>query len=617
MMSRSQQLIATLLGTLLCVSTAWSQTPGSKPSVGRIIGNIDGISHDGEQFFIAGWACQQGRSESIQLHIFAGADPAKKMFLTAHRANFYSEAAVNQACQDQPGGRPVFLVALRLGSGFERNFLVQGIRVVEGFANEAIAGPEMALRRLDMPQLPFPAATVPAIAGSYRPLAEHPRVFTTVAEIKDLVARINRPASYSGRRFGQLASQIARDLAAPSDWDATYSGCFIGPYLYAFSYEPQDGHDAETHAALKLDTNTRAPAGGAVVASRLALYAALAKAGAMARPDAPNPDQAAALARRILLAWADHGFPRDTQGRFRPLSALSCDKDGKNELYSGAGVALHLGRGVFYSVHAQDLLQSIGALNGSEEARLDALHQNLFDLIREGVNQSLGSPQPECQRYANGTAGALAALLGVARLFDDPHRFNAVLLGNDRSIPVGIPWTRFFDGAIYGEADHPMECYLNTGPDGLHSGAGFTTPIVAAGEVQDRYRAGVGQTFGYPMGTLKGLIIAAESLRIAGFDPYAYRGNHKRSIEMALQYYACYGNSPGFYKTVSRENARACPNFEQYYGKVVNGVDPNIVIGAFRFPKNAAIGSVEAAAKEASSSGAFSLDAILFGKWRD
>jgi hypothetical protein len=151
----------------------------------------------------------------------------------------------------------------------------------------------------------------------------------------------------------------------------------------------------------------------------------------------------------------------------------------------------------------------------------------------------------------------------------------------------------------------------------LHSGAGFTTPIVAAGEVQDRYRAGVGQTFGYPMGTLKALIIEAESLRIAGFDPYAYRGNHKQSIEMALQYYACYGNSPGFYKTVSRENARACPNFEQYYGKVVNGVDPNIVIGAFRFPKNAEIGSVEAAAKEASSSGAFSLDAILFGKWRD
>jgi hypothetical protein len=615
MMSRSRQLIAALFGMLLCVSTASPQAP--KSSVGRIVGNIDGISHDGEQFFIAGWACQQGRAESIQLHVFAGADPAKKVFLTAHKANFYSEAAVNQACQDRQGGKHRFLVALPFGYGFDSKFFVHGIRVVDGVANEAIAGSGMALRRLDMPQLPFPAATVPANAGSYRPLAEHPRVFTTAAEIKDLVARINRPASYSAKRFAQLASQIAHDLAAPSDWDATYSGCFIGPYLYAFSYEPQDGHDAETHAALKLDPNTRAPAGGAVVASRLALYATLVKAGAVAPHGAPNPDQAAALAKRILLAWADHGFPRDTQGHFRPLSGLSCDKDGKNELYSGSAVALHLGRGVFYSVDAQDLLQSIGSLSASEEARLNAMHQNLFDLIREGVNQSLGSPQPECQRYANGTAGALAALLAVARLFDDPHRFNAVLLGNERSIPVGIPWTRFFDGAIYGEADHPMECYLNTGPDGLHSGTGFTTSIVAAGEVQDRYRAGVLQTFGYPMGTLKALIIAAESLRIAGFDPYAYRGNHKQSIEMALQYYACYGKNPGFYKTVSRENARACPNFEQYYGKVVNGVDPNLVIGAFRFPHNAAIGAVEAAAKEASSSGVFSLDAILFGKWTD
>ena len=54
-----------------------------------------------------------------------------------------------------------------------------------------------------------------------------------------------------------------------------------------------------------------------------------------------------------------------------------------------------------------------------------------------------------------------------------------------------------------------------------------------------------------------------------------------------------------------------------YYGKVVNGVDSNIVIGALRFPDDAAIGAVAAAAKEASSSGAFSLDAILFGKWQD
>jgi hypothetical protein len=135
---------------------------------------------------------------------------------------------------------------------------------------------------------------------------------------------------------------------------------------------------------------------------------------------------------------------------------------------------LQVGRGVVYSVHAQDLLQSIGALNASEQARLDALHIALFDLIREGYNQGVsypaGSPGPECARYCNGSANGLVALLAIARLLDDPRRFNAVLYGNDRSIPVVISWTRFFDGAIYGESDHPMECVINQGPDGLHSG---------------------------------------------------------------------------------------------------------------------------------------------------
>jgi hypothetical protein len=158
-----------------------------------------------------------------------------------------------------------------------------------------------------------------------------------------------------------------------------------------------------------------------------------------------------------------------------------------------------------------------------------------------------------------------------------------------------------------------MECVINQGPDGLHSGPGFQTSIVAPGEVQDRFRAGLLQTFGYPMFTLERLINAAEILRLAGFDPYGYRGHHKQSIEMALQYYACYGNTPGFGQTVTRDNARACPNYEQYYGKVVNGVDPNEVFGAHQFPTNKAITAVEETAKDSP----FALDAILFGKWRD
>jgi hypothetical protein len=630
MLSLSRKLkrslsVVVLLAGLPCAasprSAAAARPAAQNPSVGRVVGKIDGISHDGEQFFISGWACQRGQKASIQIHIYAGSsagDPSKTVFVAANKANLDSEPAVNRICQDDQGGRHRFLAALPFGYGTESTLFVHGIRVANGVANDAIDGSGKPLRRLDTPEMPFPTPTVPAISGSYRSVAEHPRVFTTSVDLADLVSRINRPTSYSSKRFAQLSRQVVHDLAATNDWDATYTGCFVGPYLYAFSYEPQEGHDAETHAALKLGPNTKAPAGAAVVAARLALYAALVKGGATVPAGSPTPDQAAALAKRILLAWADHGFPRGAHGTFLSLSALSCDKTGKPAQYTGWGLPLHLGRGVVYSVHAQDLLQSFSALSASEEARLNALHSALFDLIRQGYNQALGSPAPACQRFSNGFSNGLAAMLAIARLLDDPHRFNAVLNGNDRSIPLVLPWTRFFDGAIYGESDHPMECYLNTGPDALTSIPGFTTSIVAPGEIQDRYRnSGKLQTFGYPMFTLERLINSAETLRIAGFDAYGYRGNHQQSIEMALQYYACYGKTAGFYKIVTLDNARACPNHEQYNGKIVNGVDSNIVIGAYRLPENPAIKAVEGSARDTASTGAFALDAILFGKWRD
>jgi hypothetical protein len=50
---------------------------------------------------------------------------------------------------------------------------------------------------------------------------------------------------------------------------------------------------------------------------------------------------------------------------------------------------------------------------------------------------------------------------------------------------------------------------------------------------------------------------------------------------------------------------------------MVNGVDSNLLIAAYRFPKNASITQREADEKTVSSSGGFSTDAILFGKWRD
>jgi hypothetical protein len=599
---------------LLAVLSPAQITPG------RIVGNIDGITKDTEQFFVSGWACQQRRKDSIRIQIFvhpANSEPGKVVFLTANQANFDSEPAVNRACQDQQGGKHRFFAVLPLSYHDPDALAIHGIRVVDGVPNDVIAGSDKPPRHLDRLEMPFPTPAVPPISGSYQKLDAHPRVFLTNADLKDLASRINRPGSYSAKRFAQLAAKMAQDLAAPNDWDAAYSGCWDEPYLYAFACEPQDGHDAETHAAMKLGPNAKAPAGGAVVAARLALYAALVKAGAQAPAGAANPDLASSLARRILLAWADHGFPRGAKGEFLPLSGLSCDQTGKPVENAGSMVPLQIGRGVGYSVYAQDLLQSIGAVNASEAARLDAMHAAVFELIRQGMNQDKGTAQPACQRFANGSANGLAALLAIARLLDDPRRFNAVLNGGDREIPVALPWTRFFNGAIYGEFDQAMDCYPN-GPNGRDSGMAFTTGLVAPGEVQDRYRnKGDLQTFGYPMFTLERLINAAEILRGAGFDPWGYRGVRHQSIEMALQYYACYGKTPGFNQKVTLQNARDCANREQYEGKIVNGVDSNLLAGAWRIPQNAALASLESAAKEKAASGAFALDALLFGRWRD
>ena len=84
---------------------------------------------------------------------------------------------------------------------------------------------------------------------------------------------------------------------------------------------------------------------------------------------------------------------------------------------------------------------------------------------------------------------------------------------------------------------------------------------------------------------------------------------------MATQYYACYGKNAGFKKSVTAENARACPDYQQYVGQIVNGLETNILMGAYRFPGNPVITELEPAAKAAA--GPDALDAIRFGSWRD
>ena len=621
------RLVAAFVAGLSCVtSSSWSETAGPSSPAGHVVGHVDGIRFEGEQFHIWGWACQQGDDHPIGIHLYAdhaANDKPKGIFVLAGTANLASEAAIDQLCQDH-GGKHRFQIDVpsqALSAHRGQKIYVHGVRAAGGVENVPLA-------ESGKWQFPGPPvfrtmpATFPPLAGAYQSSPQHPRVFTTQADLKDLATRINSAGTFSAQSFGRLVARIKNDLASNIDWDATYSGCDIDIYLHAFSIESKGGYAGEIRGEeqLRASTNARAgasaPAGAAIVASRLALYAALVNAGATVPTDAPAASQATSLAKNILLAWANRGFRGQNGGFFRKTDQF-CNASGK-PVFPGA---LQISRGIIYAVHAQDLLQGLHALSAEEETQLNSFQSAMYDWIRntrgEEVSLAMKSRHPD-EIYSNQTANHLVALLAAARLLDDKRRFHATLYGGDAAIPMSLPWTELFNYVVYGVSDTPLiRITPNSSEDPLQSSAAYTTAIAAPGEINDRFRdLNPLQGIGYPVYTLEHLYSSAEIMKIAGLDAYGYRGFRQQSIEAATQYYACYARHAGFYKTVTAENARACPDYQQYVGKVVNEVESVILMGAYRFPRNPAIAELEAAARgQATRQDA--LDALRFGRWRD
>jgi hypothetical protein len=599
--------------------------------VGRIVGHIDGVAVDARGAHVKGWACQQGRPESITVHIYANAG-ASGIFALAGKADLDEEPPVDAACIDTNGRKHRFDIPLPgaiLVKLHGAPLVVHGIRVVGSVENAAIAG-SGTLRFPDAPPVRRAPASYPHVAGRYTSLDGHPRVFDTREELQDIARRANAPGTFTSQQFSALADRVRRDLAARVDWQATYSGCDLEIYLRGFAYEQKpaygnDRSDDELRAAMHGNPGLAPPHGAAIVAARAALYAALVQFGATPPAGAPSATDTAAFAKRILLAWADHGF-RDETGVFRGTEEKYCDLDpsGKphvTQFGTFVGALTH-SRGVIYSVHARDLLEGIAALTRDEQSRLDAFHHNMFDVIRSINNQEYDVNRKwrySDEVYNNQFVGHLTALLSIARLLDHEQDFEAALNGGDGVRAVKLPWIELFDHVIYGENDTPLlNITPNSSIDPLKSHPAYSTAIVAAGEINDRYRHdNPAQTIGYPMGSLQGLYMAAELMRIAGLNAYAYRGAHGQSLEMATRYYGCFAKYAGFKKVITAENSTNCPDATQYLGVIVNGVEENVLIGAYRFPNDDALVALDAPAKASLTSSAFLLEPILFGKWRD
>jgi hypothetical protein len=116
------------------------------PRAGPVTGVIDGVQHQGDQYYVSGWACQQGNRGSIDVHVYAnhasGDTPAGK-FVTAGTADLPNEPAVDRECHDANGGKHRFHVGLpnQLLRTFQNKRLyVHGIALAGNVENSALAG---------------------------------------------------------------------------------------------------------------------------------------------------------------------------------------------------------------------------------------------------------------------------------------------------------------------------------------------------------------------------------------------------------------------------------------------------------------------------------------------
>jgi hypothetical protein len=143
---KSSGLLATFAAVALYLSLVPPSVFGQKAGAGRIVGHIDGIAVDATDGpHIKGWACQQGRPESLTVHVYAneGAhDAPKGIFALAGKADLDEEPGVDEACKGTVGRRHRFDIplpgAMAVMEDSLRLFPVDDLRGESGRALESL-----------------------------------------------------------------------------------------------------------------------------------------------------------------------------------------------------------------------------------------------------------------------------------------------------------------------------------------------------------------------------------------------------------------------------------------------------------------------------------------------
>jgi hypothetical protein len=193
MLFRSFAVFAAGLGGLVLTSSA---TRGQDSHSGPVTGVIDSVQFQGDQYYVSGWACQEGQRGSIDVHIYAShaaGDKPPGTFVTSGTANLPNEPAVDRECHDANGRKHRFRVVLPnelLRTFQNKKVYVHGIAIAGNVENAAVAG--SGIFKFPPPKWPPDPPTPDFLEGARAPAFDTSKESCQQIDIPDSPARAFR-----------------------------------------------------------------------------------------------------------------------------------------------------------------------------------------------------------------------------------------------------------------------------------------------------------------------------------------------------------------------------------------------------------------------------------------
>lgn len=199
------------------------------------------------------------------------------------------------------------------------------------------------------------------------------------------------------------------------------------------------------------------------------------------------------------------------------------------------GIQLQEGRGLREYIEAADFLND-GTM--TDPQLVLGFINNFKNMMLTATNFKYANTNSfRCGRYDNQASNDEATLTLAASYTGDADLMKNMAGDPTSSHRVWNSWPEQVEGTIYGNNDSGFTCLAQKNSLGTI----INNPLqayVAPGEMGDRFRLPANDDFGYPMGSMQSLQIAARQLANAGYSPYTFVAANGASLQLAIDYYS-------------------------------------------------------------------------------